>query len=297
MVLILAPILASRIKTILYELERISLFKRLKIRHFSEKHIKAVHERGFVEYLKKVCANVEPGQSIYPYVFPIRNATRPPQELPIRAGYYCIDTFTPLNENAYKAATRAVDCTLTAANALLEGYRLAYALVRPPGHHAERRVFGGFCYFNSAAITAQYLSRYGKIAVLDIDYHHGNGAQDIFYERSDVLTISLHGHPRFAYPYFSGFADEVGEGEGKGYNLNIPLAEKLNGEQYREALQKALKRIQRFHPCFLIVSLGLDPAKADPTGDLEPSGERLLGKWEDDRSNTRPNGYCSGRGL
>ena len=102
--------------------------------------------------------------------------------------------------------------------------------------------------------------------MLDIDYHHGNGTQDIFYERSDVLTISLHGHPRFAYPYFNGFADEVGEGAGKGYNLNIPLAEKLNGEQYREALRKALKRIRRFHPCFLIVSLGLDPAKDDPTG-------------------------------
>jgi acetoin utilization deacetylase AcuC-like enzyme len=98
-----------------------------------------------------------------------------------------------------------VDCALTAARETLEGYRLAYALVRPPGHHAERRSFGGFCYFNSAAVASEYLSAQGKVAVLDIDYHHGNGQQNIFYDRSDVLTISIHGHPNFAYPYFSGF--------------------------------------------------------------------------------------------
>jgi acetoin utilization deacetylase AcuC-like enzyme len=255
-----------RIKTILRELEQTELFLPVKIRHFPDKYIKAVHERGFVNYLKKVCRHVDSGKSIYPYVFPIRNATRPPQELPIRAGYYCIDTFTPLNESAYKAAARSVDCTMTAANTLLDGTRLAYALVRPPGHHAERRAFGGFCYLNSAAIAAQHLCRYGKIAMLDIDYHHGNGTQDIFYERADVLTVSLHGHPRFTYPYFNGFADEIGKGNGRGYNLNIPLAEHINGEQYREALKKALKRIRQFAPVFLVISLGLDLAKNDPTG-------------------------------
>ncbi len=255
-----------RMQAILKELEHMTLFSRLKIQHFSDKHLLAVHDRKFVEYLKAVCANVEPGKSVYPYVFPIRNAARSPKDLPVRAGYYCIDTFTPLNRNAYTAARRAVDCALTAAKAILDGHRLAYALVRPPGHHAERRVFGGFCYFNSAAIAAQYLSQYGKVAMLDIDYHHGNGAQDIFYERTDVLTISIHGHPRFAYPYFSGFDDERGSGAGEGYNVNYPLPEQQNGEQYRVALRKALKQIQRFRPQFLIVPFGLDPAKDDPTG-------------------------------
>ena len=255
-----------RIGSILKEIEPTGLFERLNVRHFSESYIKAVHERNFVEYLKHMCGNVEPGKSVYPYVFPIRNAARQPKDLPIRAGYYCIDTFTPLNGNAYKAAKRAVDCALTASKALLEGYRLAYALIRPPGHHAERQTFGGFCYFNSAAIVAQDLSKYGKVAILDIDYHHGNGAQDIFYERSDVLTISLHGHPRFAYPYFSGFEDEKGAEAGKGYNLNIPLPEQLDSEQYRIALKKALRRVTRFRPQFLVVPLGLDPAKDDPTG-------------------------------
>ncbi|MFH2218043.1 MAG: GNAT family N-acetyltransferase [Pseudomonadota bacterium] len=269
-----------RIRAILREIEPTGLFERTKVRHFSDRHIKAVHDVGFVEYLKRVCANVEPGESVYPYVFPIRNAARPPKDLPIRAGYYCIDTFTPLNENAYLAAKRSVDCAMTAAEMLLEGYRLAYALVRPPGHHAERRTFGGFCYFNSAAIAAQHLNSHGKVAVLDLDYHHGNGTQNIFYDRADVLTLSIHGHPRFAYPYFSGFEEEKGEGAGHGYNVNVPLPEHVNGETYREALTKVLKRVKAFRPKFLIVALGFDPAKDDPTGswNLRAKDFRLNGK-------------------
>jgi acetoin utilization deacetylase AcuC-like enzyme/GNAT superfamily N-acetyltransferase len=269
-----------RIDAILEELDKTELFHKIAPRRFSEKYIYAVHDDQFVDYFKKVCANLEPGQSIYPYVFPIRNMARPPKELPVRAGYYCIDNFTPINRNAYLAARRAVDCALTAAKQILGGYRLAYALVRPPGHHAERRSFGGFCYFNSAAIAAEYLSVYGKTAILDIDYHHGNGSQVIFYERPDVLTISIHGHPSFAYPYFSGFADEKGEGAGRGYNINIPLPEKVNGEGYRKVLDKALKRLARFLPRFLIVSLGLDTAKEDPTGtwSLEAKDFEAIGK-------------------
>ncbi|MCJ7594801.1 MAG: histone deacetylase family protein, partial [Desulfobacterales bacterium] len=269
-----------RIGAILKEIEGTGLFERMKVQHFSDRYIKTVHDSKYVEYLKKVCANVEPGDSVYPYVFPIRNKTRPPKELPIRAGYYCIDTFTPLNENAYLAAKRAVDCALTAVQKFLGGDRYAYALIRPPGHHAESRAFGGFCYFNSAAIAAQYLSSFGKVAILDIDYHHGNGTQDVFYDRSDVLTLSIHGHPHFAYPYFSGFEDERGEGPGKGFNVNFPLPEHVTGEAYREALGKALRRVVRFKPPFLVIALGLDTAKGDPTGSwsLLPKDFNILGK-------------------
>jgi acetoin utilization deacetylase AcuC-like enzyme len=195
-----------RIATILREIRRIGLFEEFPPHHFAEKHIKAVHDPDFVAYLKKVCTRLPAGKSIYPYVFPIRNATRPPKELPVRARYYCIDTFTPLNRNAFVAAKRAVDCALTAAQYILEGYRLAYALARPPGHHAERCVFGGFCYFNSAAIAAHYLSAYGTMAT---------GPRTSF-TSAPMCSASLHGHPRFAYPYFSGFEDEIGLGPARG---------------------------------------------------------------------------------
>jgi acetoin utilization deacetylase AcuC-like enzyme len=269
-----------RISAILKEIEPTGLFERVNIQHFSDKHIKDVHDSRFVEYLRRVSENVEPGESVYPYVFPIRNKTRPPKELPIRAGYYCIDTFTPLNEKAYFAAKRAVDCALTAARKIQDGYRFAYALVRPPGHHAEKQAFGGFCYLNSTAIAAHLLSALGKVAVLDIDYHYGNGTYDIFRHRSDVLTLSIHGHPHFAYPYFSGFDDERGEGVGAGFNVNYPLPENLTGEQYRQTLAKALRRIARYRANVLVVALGLDTAKGDPTGSwsLVPKDFNINGR-------------------
>jgi len=272
-----------RIRAIRRELESTGLFQETRARHFSLQHILAVHDRGYVEYFKRVCQELPEGSSVYPYVFPLRNQARPPRELAVRAGYYCIDTFTPLNQNALKAALGAVDCALTGAEALLYGDRLAYALVRPPGHHAERQAFGGFCYFNNAAIAAHHLSQNGrKIAILDIDYHHGNGQQSIFWKRADVLTVSIHGNPRFAYPYFSGFAKEVGAAEGEGYNLNLPLPETIDAERYRKTLDLALGRIQRYDPEFLVVSLGMDTAKGDPTGtwrlvaaDFVENGHRI----------------------
>jgi acetoin utilization deacetylase AcuC-like enzyme/GNAT superfamily N-acetyltransferase len=255
-----------RIDSILAETDKTDLFIKVPAERFPEKFIRSVHSGHMVGFMKKVSREIEPGNSLYPYVFPVRHADRPPREFWVTAGYYCIDTFTPLSRYTYRAAQQAVDCALTAADLLLGGEALAYALVRPPGHHAESRVFGGFCYFNSAAIAAQYLSRYGRVAMLDLDYHHGNGQQEIFYRRRDVLTVSIHGDPAFAYPYFSGFRAERGEGEGLGYNLNIPLPEKLNGAEYRLALKKALKRIADFRPEFLVIPFGADTAKGDPTG-------------------------------
>lgn len=258
-----------RIRSILKELDRTQIFERQSPRHYGIGHIEQVHERQFVRFLKKACANVPPGSSVYPYVFPVRNRARPPKELPLRAGYYCIDTFTPLNANAYKAALGSVDCALTGADCLLGGNRAAYALVRPPGHHAEHEAFGGFCYFNSSAIAAHYLSAHGRVALLDIDYHHGNGAQNIFWRRRDVLTVSIHGHPRYTYPYFSGFDDEKGSAAGRGFNLNLPLPENIDGERYRRELERALARVRKFEPQFLVLALGLDTARGDPTGSFQ----------------------------
>ncbi|MBE0647166.1 MAG: histone deacetylase family protein [Bacteroidales bacterium] len=255
-----------RIASIEKELVKTGIFRLGKVEEFPEKLILDVHDRGYVTYFKTVCKNLPAGKSVYPYVFPIRNSARPPKELSVRAGYYCLDTFTPLNKNAFLAARWGVNCTLTAATEILEGTRSAYVLTRPPGHHAERKIFGGFCYFNNCAIAAKYLKTFGKVAILDIDYHHGNGQQQIFYSRNDVLTVSIHGHPSFAYPYFSGFKDEQGKGKGLGFNINYPLAEVIDPDSYHLTLAKALEKIRSFAPEFFIVALGLDTAKGDPTG-------------------------------
>lgn len=265
-----------RIVSIMKELEKLEVFQNIPASKFPDKYILEVHNKKYMDYFQTVCEKLPPGKSIYPYVFPVRNATRPPKDYSVLAGYYCIDTFTPLNRNAYLAARNAVDCSLTGAKFILEGAHAAYALVRPPGHHAERDVFGGFCYFNNASIAAHYLSRYGKVALLDVDYHHGNGHQQIFWQRKDVFTLSIHGNPTFAYPYFSGFADEVGEGDGKGYNINFPLKESISGEEYAGILRKALQRIRDFNPDFLVVSLGFDPAKGDPTGTWSLTAKDFL---------------------
>jgi len=271
-----------RVSRILNELEKTGWFRTVHQKEYADYWIARVHDRGYLSYFRKACRNLPQGKSIYPYVFPIRNKAKPPVELTVRAGYYCIDTFTPLNKNAYLAAREAVNCALTAADAILEGKKYAYALVRPPGHHAERNVFGGFCYFNNAAIAANYISRYGSVAILDIDFHHGNGQQEIFYHRSDVLTISIHGHPSFAYPYFSGYREETGEGDGDGYNMNIPLGEKIDGDKYLVHLKKTVERIRKFNPDYLVVALGLDTAAGDPTGtwslrgaDFENNGRMI----------------------
>lgn len=255
-----------RVKSILRELDKSGLFRMGKIREYSEKHILDVHDSNYYNYFKRVSQSIPKGQSVYPYVFPLRYATRAPKDLSVRAGYYCFDTFTPLNQEAYLAARWGVNCVMSAADEMLAGTRYAYVLTRPPGHHTERSVFGGFCYFNNCAIAAHYLSRSSRVAILDIDYHHGNGQQQIFYSRSDVLTISIHGHPSFAYPYFSGFEEEKGESDGIGFNHNFPLPEKATHEQYVKALSRALNIIKKYNPDYLIVALGLDPAKGDPTG-------------------------------
>lgn len=271
-----------RVKSILKELDRSGLFRSGKISEYPDRHILEVHDPHYYSYFKKVCQNIPRGKSVYPYVFPIRYASRAPKELSVRAGYYCFDTFTPLNQDAFLAARWGVNCTMSAADELLAGTRYAYVLTRPPGHHTERSVFGGFCYFNNCAIAAHHMSKRGRVAILDIDYHHGNGQQNIFYRRSDVMTVSIHGDPSFAYPYFSGFEEEKGEGEGLGYNINYPLPEKLTAEQYRKTLKRALKAITDYRPDYLIIALGLDPAKGDPTGtwsfghdDFRQNGEMI----------------------
>lgn len=268
-----------RIDTIAKALDATGLFTRKPPRHYPDKWLTPVHDPKLIDYLRTACAEAPEKSSVYPYVFPVRNATRRPKERSVLAGYWCIDTFTPINRNAWPAARRAVDCALTAADEVLSGAKAAYALIRPPGHHAEHKTFGGFCYLSNAGIAADYLAQHGKVAMLDIDYHHGNGQQDIFYSRPDVLTVSIHGDPSFAYPYFTGFKDETGQGEGAGYNLNIPLGEHIAPAEFATALDFALDRIAIHNPTVLVLCLGFDTGRGDPTGTWKhtPADFRRIG--------------------
>ncbi len=256
-----------RVRAILSGLQGLPV-ERVPTRIFSEDHITAVHHPSLLNYLKAMGQKLDPKAIIYPEVFPIRRPDRIPRALEDRAGYFCVDTFTPLTRNTFTAARDAVNVALTGATLIVRGERIVYALCRPPGHHAERRVYGGFCFFNNSAIAAHYLSKHGKVALLDIDYHHGNGAQDIFYQRADVLTVSIHGHPSHAYPNFSGYADERGEGTGRGANLNLPLDPPVDDERYLTVLDRALSTITRFKPTALVLSLGFDIMRGDPTGSF-----------------------------
>jgi acetoin utilization deacetylase AcuC-like enzyme/L-amino acid N-acyltransferase YncA len=256
----------ARISAIRSGIEETGLFEEVAAKAWPDKHILAVHDEGLVGYLKRACALAGEERPILPYMLPVRNRHRPPRDLALLAGWHALDTFTPLSAGAWAAAREAVDAALTAAQLVLEGRPLAYALVRPPGHHAERGLYGGFCYLSSTAIAAHHLSSAGRVAILDIDYHHGNGQQAIFYDRADVLTVSIHGDPSIAYPFIMGFADERGSGAGEGCNLNLPLPETITPGDYREALSQALERIAAHDPAHLVVALGFDTQKGDPTG-------------------------------
>jgi acetoin utilization deacetylase AcuC-like enzyme/GNAT superfamily N-acetyltransferase len=250
------------------ELARLQIFHTTRPKAFPDTHVQAVHDARYLSYLRRVTTTLRAGESFYPFVFPERT-TLPPADLAVRAGYFALDSLTPLTRGSWHDARRAVDCALTGAQALLDGRTFAYALTRPPGHHAGKRRYAGSCYLNNAAIAAQFLVRHGKVALLDLDYHHGSGNQNVFYDRADVLTLSIHAHPRAAYPYFSGFANEKGEGAGVGANLNFPLPERVDGELYARYLHKALSAIKRFGPRFVVVSLGFDTGKGDPTGSWD----------------------------
>jgi acetoin utilization deacetylase AcuC-like enzyme len=181
-------------------------------------------------------------------------------------GLFSMDAGTPLTSGTWVAARKGAECALSAAKAVAGGARSAFALSRPPGHHAGADFFGGYCFLNNAALAAQYLHEQGvsRVAVLDIDYHHGNGTQAIFYERSDVFFASIHGDPSTEYPFYLGYADECGAGPGLGTNLNLPLPRGSNFATWSGALTQALSAIARFGAQALVVSLGVDTFVGDP---------------------------------
>lgn len=189
-----------------------------------------------------------------------------PESIVGRLSYYSFDGMTAITPGTWTAVKSAVDVALTGARYLASGAeRSIFALCRPPGHHAATSYYGGYCFLNNAGIAAQYLLDQGakRVAILDVDYHHGNGTQEIFYKRNDVLYVSIHADPMTDFPYFLGHADETGVGAGAGCNLNLPLPRGTDWARWSQALDAAKKAIVAFKPDSLIVSLGVDTFEGD----------------------------------
>lgn len=251
----------------------------------------AVHDPGLVAFLRTAWADWEeaglpadPGQDrVVPYLLPHPGLLaglplREPHAVWARAGAYCFDTMTLVGPGTWEAARAAADAALTAADLVLAGERAAYACCRPPGHHVTRSAYGGSCYLNNAAIAAQHLRERGcaRVAVLDVDAHHGNGAQAIFWEREDVLTASVHVDPGAGwFPHFVGFADERGGGPGEGANLNFPLAPGSGDAEWLAAVDALAAAVRAHGSEALVVALGVDAAAGDPLAPLTVTEDGL----------------------
>ena len=227
-------------------------------------------------------AQVQP----FPSVWPVRTLRSDiePDNFVARLGLYSMDNGTPLAAGSWQAAKAGADAAASAAARVAAGARAAFCCTRPPGHHAGPDFMGGYCLLNNAAVAAQWLCDQGaaRVAVLDVDYHHGNGTQSIFYDRADVLFVSIHGDPRTEYPFYLGHADETGEGAGAGCNLNLPLAAGSSVQAWFDALEAACVRICAYGADALVVSLGLDTFQGDPisrfalaSADFLRLGQRL----------------------
>jgi acetoin utilization deacetylase AcuC-like enzyme len=235
--------------------------------------ILAVHEPALVGFLEGAwpawrAAGGPAGRSPDPVAIGRlgRGGGRDPGRGVGRPGWFCLDTATPLVEGSFAAALAAADAALTAADLVAAGAPAAYALCRPPGHHAGPGYYGGFCLLNNAAIAARALAGRGRVAVVDVDFHHGNGTQDIFWEDPEVLYVSLHGDPAGHYPHFTGAADEVGDGPGRGTTRNLPLPDGTGDDAYLDALGEAMGLVAAFDPATLVVSAGFDTFEGDPIG-------------------------------
>lgn len=250
--------------------------------------VKRIHDAQYLEFLSTCWTQWQTlgykGEAVAS-VWPARGMhQRRPTNIEGMIGYYAFSSETTISQGTWEAAQASADVALTAQRLVAGGERAAFALCRPPGHHAASDLFGGYCFINNAAVAAQACLDQGakRVAILDVDFHHGNGTQEIFYHRSDVFVASLHGNPQEHYPHFLGFEDECGAGEGEGFNLNIPLSSGTAFEAWDSALAMACSRILQYGPDVLIVSLGVDTFVDDPLSnfrltspDFTRYGERL----------------------
>jgi len=260
----------SRVEYILRELKRRKMADLMAPVKLAMKHVAKVHDREFLTFLENAWSEwTQAGfrGEIIPTGFAARGMrAKKPRHIDGKVGYYVLSMETCITAGTWEAACSSAAVAQTAQKLVASGASSAFALCRPPGHHAHHDMYGGYCFLNNAAIAAQGFLDSGakRVAILDVDFHHGNGTQDIFYGRDDVLFCSLHGQPEDAFPYFLGYKDEKGTGKGEGYNLNYPLPPGAKYDVWGKALADALRKIKRYKPDALVVSLGVDTFKDDP---------------------------------
>jgi acetoin utilization deacetylase AcuC-like enzyme len=268
----------ERAFSILRALQNTSWAKIQKPNDFGLSPILQVHTPQYVDYLKSAyelykCCSEEENVAFMPYTPGI-----PPEDLnhvniPEVDGFFITNLHYAIHPQTFVAALEAAQCCLSAANTLINGSRVAFGLSRPPGHHAGKNVCGGFCYLNNAAIAAQWLSQYGKVTILDIDYHAGNGTQAIFYDRNDVFTISIHADPDRTWPKSAGHLDEIGTGPGRSYHRNYILPEGTDDELYLKTLEDVSDQITHYSPDFMVISAGFDTYIHDPLCDFRVTND------------------------
>lgn len=232
-----------------------------------------VHDQGYLDFLPTIwdnwiAAGRNPEGTAMPYVWPTRGLRQDviPANFDARYGYYSFDAGAGFVKGTWDAIKSSHDVALTAASLINNGERAAFALCRPPGHHAGSSFMGGYCYINNAAVASQWFLDHGakRVSVLDVDYHHGNGTQEMFYHRADVQVVNLHGHPDDEYPHFLGYADEKGAGAGVGFNINFPMHHGTGWDTWSAALEEGCKSIEAYKPDVLVISLGVDTFEKDP---------------------------------
>ncbi len=235
--------------------------------------IARIHSARYLEFLQNAhtrWSRVKGGSpSVLPNIHPTARTDGYPASVVAQAGFHMADLACPIDDNSWHSSCWSAFTAIHAAKLILTGDNTAYALCRPPGHHAFTEIAGGFCFLNNTAIATQLLrEKFSRVAILDVDLHHGNGTQEIFYQRNDVLTVSLHADPHRFYPFFWGYANESGEGKGLGFNLNLPLPRGSGDDEFLASLDTALEQIREFEPEALVIALGLDAFEGDPFAGL-----------------------------
>ncbi len=258
-----------RVRVIKDRLRADPRFSRVTADAHPERLLTRLHP--YHDYIRNTAESLKDHEEFFPDLFPGEGAGLLPRvDAPLQGGLWCTDAVTPITRRTYEVAKASVDTALTGAECLRSGTdSVVYALCRPSGHHAGPRVFGGYCYFNNCATAAEYLLNSGRVAILDIDYHHGNGTQEFFIRQKAVFTASIHGDPAVEYPYFWGYANETGIGQAEGTNHNEPLPPGTGRDGYLAALDRACSAIAAFDPAFLIVAAGFDTHETDPIGGFK----------------------------